>query len=133
MILADISSQLDKLYCTYDLADEISIGTYIYFDGDPMNFRYQQEDEKYARIVTSHNFSEWIAWCTGNWKAAAPMIEQLAKPYGVQWDNEDGALFIRFRRNEMTIAQAILRLQQAVFVIGALKNVESKPPAKPEA
>jgi hypothetical protein len=124
MILEDISRQLDNLYCTNDLSDGISIGTHISFEGDRINFCYQQEDEKYARIVTNRNFSEWMAWCTGNWKAAAPMIEQLAKPYGVQWDNEEGALFFRFRRNEITIAQAVLRLQQAVFVIGALKNVQ---------
>lgn len=124
MILADISSRLDMLYCTHDLADGISIGTHISFEGDRMNFLYRQEDEKYARIVTNRSFSQWIACCTGNWKAAAPMIERLAKPYGVEWDNENGALFIRFRRNEMTVAQAVLRLQQAVFVIGSMGNIQ---------
>lgn len=123
MILEDISNQLDKLYRTYALADGIGIQTHISFEGEHIHFRYQQEDEKYARIATDRNFSEWMAWCTGSWRAAAPIIEQLAKPYGVQWDNENGALFIRFRRNELTVAQAVLRLQQAVFVIGALENV----------
>ena len=124
MILKEISSQLDKLYCTSDLSDGISIGTHISFEGDRVNFCYLQEDEKYSRIVTNRNFSEWIAWSTGNWRAAAPIIEHLAKPYGVQWDNDEGALFIRFRRNEMTLTQAVIRLQQAVFVIGSLENVQ---------
>lgn len=123
MILADISRQLDTLYGTSDLAEGIRIGTHISFEGERMNFLFRQEDEKYSRITTNRNFSEWMAWCTGSWRAAAPMIEQLAKPYGVQWDNDEGALFIRFRRNEMTVAQAVLRLQQAVFVIGALESL----------
>ena len=72
--------------------------------------------------MTHRNFSEWVAWSTGSWKRAAPDIQRLAARYGVQWDNENGALFLRFRRNEMSAAQAILRLQQAVYAVGALGN-----------
>lgn len=123
MILTDISNQLDKLYRVYETYEGIGIGTYVHLEGDPINFLFFQEDDKYARIVTNRNFSEWMAWCTDGWTKAAPAIERLAAPYGVQWDNDQGALFIRFRRNEMTIAQAILRLQQAVSVISALESV----------
>lgn len=119
MILEDINRQLDRLYCTDDLKDGVSIGTWYTIEGDPINFIFYQEDEKYARIVTNASFSEWMAWCTNGWRKKAPVIERLAAFYGVQWDNEEGRLFIRFRRNEVSIAQAILRLQQAVFVVSS--------------
>lgn len=121
MILEHIDQQLEKLYCTSQLSDSISIGTWYYIEGDPINFQYYQEDEKFSRIVTNRNFSEWIAWHTDGWRKAAPVIRKIVEPYGVQWDNEDGRLYIRFHRNEMTLAQAIMRLQQAVFVIGAIE------------
>ncbi len=124
MILQDIERQMEKLYSTYENYDGISIATDITYEGDPVNFLFQQEDDKYARIMTNRNFSEWVAWCTGDWTKAAPKIEKLAAPYGVQWDNKEGKLFICFRRNEMTLAQAVMRLQQAVAVVGALGSNE---------
>lgn len=122
-MLKEINKQLDSLYRTYELSNGIGIWTHIYLEGQPINFRFEQEDGKFSRLVTTGNFSEWMAWATGDWKKAAPVIEALAKPYGVAWDNENGALYLRFRRNEMSIAQAILRLQQAVCVISALGSV----------
>ena len=119
-MLQKINEQLEKLYCTYERGDCVSIGTWYTIEGDPVNFSFRQEDDKYARITTNRNFAEWMANCTGNWRKATPLIVQLAAMYGVQWDPEDGCLFIRFRRNEMTLAQAIMRLQQAVFVVGSL-------------
>ncbi|MBQ8893990.1 MAG: hypothetical protein IJ043_06225 [Clostridia bacterium] len=122
-MLTTISKQLDTLYRGYGDGLGLSIQTHMYLEGDPINFRFYQEDSKFSRLVTPPVFSEWMAWCTGDWKKAAPAIEALAKPYGVSWDNENGVLYLRFRRNEMTIAQAILRLQQAVAVVCALGPV----------
>ena len=124
MILQDINRRMEMLYRTFDSYEGIGIVTGITYEGDPVNFQFCQEDDKYARITTNRNFSEWMEWCTGDWQAAAPKIERLAAPYGVQWDSEEGKLFIRFRRNEMTLAQAVLRLQQAVAVVGALGSNE---------
>lgn len=122
-MLKEINGQLDTLYRAYEDGTDMGVWTHMYLDGDPVNFRFCQEDDKFSRLSTGPNFSEWIASATGNWKAAAPVIEVLAKPYGVGWDNENGALYLRFRRNEMTVAQAVLRLQQAVAVISALGPV----------
>ena len=121
-MLKEINAQLDTLYATYQGEHTIGIRTHMYLDGNPINFRFQQIDDKVSRLVTTPVFSEHLAWCTGNWKKAAPTIEALASPYGVRWDNENGILFLEFRRNEMTIAQAILRLQQTVAVICQLGN-----------
>lgn len=122
-MLSEINRQLDSLYQAYETGSYIGIETHMYLEGDPINFRFYQEDDKYSRLTTAPAFSEWMAWCTGSWTKAAPTIEALAKPYGVTWDNENGVLIFRFRRNEMTIAQAILRLQQAVAVICELGSV----------
>lgn len=119
-MLTEISRQLDALYRAYEDGSGLGIWTHMYLEGDPVNFRFEQEDGKFSRLSTGPVFSEWIAWSTGSWRQAAPTIEALAKPYGVSWDNENGVLFLRFRRNEMTVAQAILRLQQATAVVSAL-------------
>lgn len=121
MILKDIDTQLKRLYCTGEHDDYLSIGTWFTIEGDPINLRYVQEDHKISRITTNSNFTEWIAWHTDGWRKASPLIEELVGPYGVQWDQDNGILFIRFHRNEMTIAQAILRLMQAVYIVGAVE------------
>lgn len=122
-MLNEISKQLDTLYAACDHGDFVGISTHMTLSGDPMNFRFYREDDKFSRLVTTPNFSEWMACATGNWKEAAPTIEALAAPYGVKWDNENGALYLRFRRNELSVAQAILRLQQAVALVCALGPV----------
>ena len=120
MILPQINERLELLYSTRDCKDYITIHTGYTIEGDPVSFHFIQEDDKYARITTNRSFSDWMACCTGDWKKATPTIERLAGIYAVGWDPEDGVLFIRFRRNEMTLAQAIMRLQQAVYVVGSL-------------
>ena len=119
-MLNEIDKQLDTLYRAYESRGTLCIGTHMYLEGDAVNFLFYQEDDKFSRLVTAPAFSEWMACCTGDWKKAAPTIEALARRYGVAWDNQNGALFLRFRRNEMTLAQAILRLQQAVSVVCAV-------------
>lgn len=122
-MLKDIEKQLETLYRGYEDGDALGIRTHMYLEGEPVNFRFYREDEKYSRLVTTSNFSEWMACCTGDWKKAAPLIDQLAKPYGAAWDKEEGALYLRFRRNELTLAQAVMRLQQAVAVVSALDSI----------
>lgn len=122
-MLKEIDRQLDTLYRAYEDRSETRIWTHMYLEGDPINFRFYQEDDKFSRLTTDPAFSQWMAWCTGDWKKAASAIEALAKPYGVTWDNDAGILQLRFRRNEMTVAQAVVRLQQAVAVISALGPV----------
>ena len=122
-MLKEIEKQLDTLYRGYADGSELGIRTHMYLEGEPVNFRFYQEDEKYARLVTTPGFSNWMAWCTGDWKKAEPVIDQLARPYGAAWDAASGVLYLRFRRNEMTLAQAVMRLQQAVAVVSALDTL----------
>lgn len=119
-MLKEIDRQLDTLFHAYEDGAALGIKTHMYLEGTPINFRLFREDEKHVLLTTASDFSEWMAWCTGDWKKAASAIEALARPYGVSWDNENGALKLRFRRNEMTLAQAVMRLQQAVSVVCAL-------------
>ncbi|MBQ4037028.1 MAG: hypothetical protein IJC84_02765 [Clostridia bacterium] len=116
-MLKEIREQLDTMFCAYEDRGALDVWTHMTIEGDPINFRFYQEDNKYARLVTPPCFSEWMAYSTGCWSRAASTIEALAEPYGVSWDNENGALYIRFRRNEMSVAEAIMRLQQAVSLV----------------
>lgn len=120
MILKDIDKQLEKLYRTYENYNGTVIATGISYEGNPVNFLFNEEDDKYSCISTSNNFSEWMAWRTNGWIKASARIEKIAIVYGVHWDNEKGSLYIRFRRNEMSLAEAVIRLQQAVAVVGSI-------------
>ncbi len=120
MNLKEVSRQLDELYSTHESFSGTIICPDIFFDGEEMNFIFSLEEEKFTRIEVSSNFAERMAWCTGDFRMAVPAIRRLAKPYGVEWDDEKGVLYIRFRRNEMSIARAVLRLEQAVLVVGSL-------------
>lgn len=122
-MLKDIDKQLEKLYSAYESGSAIAIATHMYIEGDPINFIFTMEDNKFSRLTTVPAFSEWMANSTGAWKKAAPSIQALASIYGVSWDNENGALFLRFRRNEMSVAEAVMRLQQAVAVVCMLSAV----------
>lgn len=119
-MLNEILCRTDSIYRAYSDGQGICIKTHTYLEGDPINFRYVMEDDKFSKLVTPPVFTEWMANCTGDLVKAAPAIEALAKIYGVVWDREDLALVLRFRRNEMSVGKAIMRLQQAVAVISAL-------------
>jgi hypothetical protein len=118
MILIDVIDQIDMLYSTRDLHDSIQIATGYRIDGAPINFHFYQEDEKYAYITTNAHFTDWLSCYPDGLSNAAPLIEQLASLYDVHWDCDHGRLVIRFRRNEITLAQAVMRLLQAVFLVG---------------
>lgn len=124
MFLKEVSETLDCLYNSKELHDHTVIFPKVRFDGDSMFFRFRLEEEKYCLLETSDNFGEWLACCTPDgWKEAAPVIRRLAQPYGVDFDPATGRLFIRFRRNALTLAQAVLRLEQAMLVTGSLGKV----------
>ncbi len=124
MFLKEVSEMLDYLYAGKDLRDHTIIFPKVRFDGDSMFFRFRLEEEKYCLLETSDNFGEWLACCTPDgWKEAVPVIRRLADPYGVEFDAVKGRLFIRFRRNELPLAQAVLRLEQAMLVTGSLGKI----------
>jgi hypothetical protein len=120
MILRDINAQLTKLYYIYESSNSIHIATWYRIDGAPINFHFYQEDGKYSRITTNDHFTEWMTCYPDGLDKAAPLIERLAATYGVHWDLENKNLFIQFRRNEMTLAQAVMRLLQAVYLVGSI-------------
>lgn len=124
MFLKEVSDTLDNLYDAADMHDHTAIVPNIHFDGDGMFFRFRLEEDKYCTLESSDNFGECLACCAPDgWKEAAPVILRYTKPYGVQFDDVNGRLFIRFRRNELTLAQAVLRLEQAMLVTGSLGKI----------
>ncbi|MBQ7045467.1 MAG: hypothetical protein IJN65_03130 [Clostridia bacterium] len=122
-MLNEINKQLDTLFHAYEKNSGTNICTHIYLDGTPMNLIFIKEDGKFSRLVTTPDFSEWMANCTGDYKKATPQIKRLAALYGVEFDSENGSLFLRFRRNEMTIAQAVMRMVQAIYLVCGLGPV----------
>ena len=115
MFLKDVTNQMNTLFATSDGDGYTTIDPHINYQGDKITFRFYLEDDKYSRIELSPNASEILANCSGG-NSAEAIMSKLSKPYNVEYDREKCVLFIRFRRNEMTLAEAILRLEQATLV-----------------
>lgn len=127
MNLKEVNKQLNSWFDTRNSHDGIIIYPEIFFDGEEIGFLFSQKEDKYAHIQTTANFGERVAFCTDGWRKVTPVIQDLIRPYGVNWDENRGVLFIQFRRNEITITQAVMRLTQAVFVVGSLGETISLP------
>ena len=127
MNLKEVNHRLNSWPDTQNSPDGIIIHPEIFFDGEEICFLFTQKEDKCARIQTTANLGERLACCTNDWKKATPIIQDLIRPYGVNWDENQGVLFLQFRRNEMSITQAVMRMIQAVFVVGSLGETISLP------
>lgn len=122
MFLEEVKNQLDTLFDTSDGNGYTTIDPHINYQGDKITFRFYLEDDKYSRIELSPDTSEILAYCAGG-NSAEAIMSKLSKPYNVEYDREKCVLFIRFRRNEMTLAEAVLRLEQATLVAISVNHI----------
>lgn len=114
---------MDTLFETKDADGYTIIDPHIRFDSDKITFRFYLEDEKYSKIELSPNSREIIGYLIGNRESFSDTIEALASRYHVTWDKYTHLLFIRFRRNEMALSQAVMRLTQATQAIISLNRI----------
>ena len=113
----------ENLFNAYSWAGQTRITSGVRKDGDGMPCRICFEEDKYCRLSTVNPFDEWMACAVRDgWLAATPQIREIASHFGVQWDEKEGSLFIRFRRNEMSITQALIRLNTAMRIVCELNR-----------
>ena len=113
----------ESLFQAHAHAGYTQISSGVRFDGDSMPCRIFFEEDKYCRITSANPFDEWLAFTLRDgWMVATPQIQEIANHFGVQWDEKEGCLFIRFRRNELSITQALIRLHTAMRIIGELNH-----------
>ena len=113
----------ENLFHAYPVGNQIHISSGVRMSGDGMPCRICFEEDKYCRISTVNPFDEWMAFVLRDgWYSSTDQIREIAGHFGVQWDEKEGCLFIRFRRNEMSITQAMIRLHTAMRIIGELNH-----------
>ena len=121
MDLKEIERALSELYATSDHFGKTVINPSLFLDGDGTVFFFTLEENKYMRIETDDNFEAFFEQISeierdDYWK----YVERINKRYGTEWDQEKRRIFIRFRRNDMSIGEAVTRLHQAVMLLSGL-------------
>ena len=111
---SDIYSAKDGFGKTY-----ISSG--MSFEGEGSNFIFTLEEDKYMRISTDVSFEcyfEYISYIKREeyWSYVLKINER----FGTAWDEEHCCIYIRFRRNEMKICEALSRIRAAVTLLASL-------------
>ena len=110
----------NALYALYDVRDNV-IQTGMFWDGDSARIIFEQEDKKYMRISSCENFEAFTETAfIDYYEDYAPYIAKINERYGTCWDSEKRQLYLRFRRNEMTITEAVTKLHGAMMLISAL-------------
>ena len=104
----------------YDVrGDRIITGTF--WDGDSCNMIFQIKEDKYIEISSDENFEAFTEDVfIENAEDYTEYVKKINKRYGTEWDEDKRRLYIRFRRNDMSISEAVMRLHGAMMLIAAL-------------
>lgn len=113
----EINSALSSIYDVR--GDRIIPGTF--WDGDGCTMIFESEDNKYIRISSDENFEAFTEQvfieCYEEYKE---YVSDINERYGTLWDPRRRQLYIRFRRNDMSIAEAVTKLHGAMMLVAAL-------------
>ena len=116
-----LTSSLETLFDASEHGGELFIHSGISLDGEGSGFKFYVLDSHTCRITTDRSFSDWYGYIsTGNEERFARFTELVCKRYGVNLDGESLTLSITFRRNEYTLAQALMRLEGAMLFLSEL-------------
>ena len=77
--------------------------------------------DRYMRISSDETFEAFTETAVIDYSEDyKEYIDRINERYGTAWDREKRQLYIRFRRNEMSITEALTRLHGAMMLVGAL-------------
>lgn len=119
--MKQLSASLDALFDVSEHGGVTYVHPHIFFDGEGSGFKLYTLDSHTCRITTDRSFSEWYGYIsTDDEKRFEEFTKLICKRYGVEWDGESLTLSITFRRNEYTLAEAIMRLEGAMLFLSEL-------------
>lgn len=101
------------------------IQTYLFLDGESTGI-YYNTDGKEIELKTDGNFSESL-WLFYEYEKYLPYIEKICARLGLSWDGEKGVLSLRFRRNDMTLSEAVMRMEEGIFALYSLRRTTYAP------
>ncbi|MBQ9070733.1 MAG: hypothetical protein IJY23_05235 [Clostridia bacterium] len=114
---SEIESVLHEIY---DVRSGFIIpGTF--WDGDGCKILFEQEEDKNIRLSSCENFEAFTEQVfIDNFEDYTEYVSKINKRFGTAWDSKRRQIYIRFRRNDMSIAEAVTRLHGAMMLIAAL-------------
>ena len=118
----ELNRLLNGLFDTRDGGDCVFISPWIHFDGEGTVFRFTMEDRHTCRIETDRNFTDWFGYITLDWEDYREEIAMVTTRFGTEWDATRGVLSISFRRNEMPLAEALLKLEQCMLILSNFRG-----------
>ena len=89
-------------------------------DGDGVVFFLTVEENHYTKITASSTLSDWLQYTVYGTNDYESRIQCVCERFDCTWDFDKKELFISFRRNEYTLAQAFFRLQQCAYILSSL-------------
>ena len=112
---------LNSLFETAAGDGYVIISPHVSLDGEGTVFRLYRLDSHTCRITTDKSFAEWYGYASTGYEGRyAALTDALCKRCGLEWDAETLTLSITFRRNQYGLAEALMRLENAVLFFGGL-------------
>ncbi len=89
-------------------------------DGEGVVFFLTVEDGHRTKITASKTFSDWLEYTVYGTNDFRDKIQRICARFGCTWDFDKKELYILFRRNEFTLAEAYFRLTQCAYILASL-------------
>ena len=92
-----------------------------FWDGDSCNMHFEALPDRYMRISSDETFEAFTETAVIDYSEDyKEYIDRINERYGTAWDAEKRQMYLLFRRNEMSITEALTRLHGAMMLVGAL-------------
>lgn len=127
-MLETLKSNLSKLYYTTNDDDLTLIDPNISIDGCGINFIFKYLDNKDCILATTKTNNEYLEYLYDDYDKNILYINKINARFKTTFDEENQIIFLKFRRNELSLTQAITNLSQAVYLYANLTLILKKSP-----
>ncbi len=120
----ELKEGLELLFGTYAMPSDnkILISTPHNFDGEYAGVYFEECEGHSVRLTSHENFNDWMDHLTLYPEYYSKEVEAISKRYGTEYSFSENRLTLKFRRNEMTLAEGIMRISKAMYLLGSLKR-----------
>ena len=113
-----LMKDVSMMYECREINGTVYIRTGTFLEGEGVNFIFYPDGTHFCRIQTDENFSDYYKYFIGG-ESYTDEVAPLLSRFGVKLDREGGVLYIRFRRNEISVAEAICKLHAAMLMLSS--------------
>ena len=116
-----ISKNLDTLYSVTDGIEHLYIDSGMSLDGVGTVLIFTIEEGRYMKLSCDRNFMEWFDGALEFYDEYIGSINAICARFGVTFDESQGCVYLRFRRNEMSITAAVTKMHGALQLLASLQ------------